>query len=91
MGQITPDNWNYCSYGQGDQKAFISIGAEIRGEKFLENYFVTLRDQSRESDLFQKTFLSVDAACLFINRQYSHLEFTDLTISKGGCDTCGKS
>lgn len=68
--------------------AIISFGAspESAQEDRLE-YYVTVLEKE-EQEVFQKTFESLNEACLYLNDNYSDWSFNDQTAKKSGCSTC---
>lgn len=88
MQCVTSENWSYCRYEKGDFMAIISFGAspESAQEDRLE-YYVTVLEKE-EQEVFQKTFESLNEACLYLNDNYSDWSFNDQTAKKSGCSTC---
>jgi len=88
--EITPDNWTFTNYTDGELVAIITFGAssEILDDNFI--YYVTLLDQDN-NEIFQKEFNTIDAACLYANDKYQKIwDFENkLKPAKaGGCSTC---
>ena len=83
------NNWNYCQYKFGENKAIISFGAAPSNDDVKFQYFVTVLD-SENNELQQSQYDDIDIACQFINKQYTNIaEFIDLSDKKdSGCDSC---
>ena len=84
---ITPANWNFCQYILGEDSISISLEAGPETDNFL--YLITLR--KRDILESEKAFTTLNDACFFINQQYGHYRFIDLTKYQGEskCSTCG--
>lgn len=83
---ITPDNWTFCQFKQGNQKAQITFGATPASDDLI--YFVSVLDKE-DRDLFQKEFLKIEAACHFLNSNYHDWDFVNqLSQSADGCSSC---
>ena len=86
---ISPDNWNTTYFESPKMKAI--IGFEVSPENpEKETYTVSVIDEEY-TELFQKHFKELDAACKYINLRYQNIwEFKSLiqVESSGGCSTC---
>lgn len=88
MQSVNVENWSYCRYENGDFMALISFGADPESikEDRLE-YYVTVLEKE-EKEVFQKTFISVAEACMYLNQSYGDWTFADQMVKKEGCSTC---
>ena len=86
---ISPDNWNTAYFENNNLKALIGFELDPN-EPNLELYTVSLIDQEY-TEIYQKTFKEINAACKYINLKYQNLwEFKSLiqVKSSSGCSTC---
>lgn len=86
---ISPDNWNTTYFESTNMKAI--VGFEVSPEDpSSETYTVSVIDEEY-TELFQKSFTEIDAACKYINLRYQNIwEFKSLIQvgSSSGCSTC---
>ena len=88
MQSVNTENWSYCRYEKENFWAQITFGAdpESLAEDRLEYYVTVLQDEMNE--VFQKKFVNLPEACLFLNQKYGDWNFHDQTATKSGCSTC---
>lgn len=88
MQSVNTENWTYCRYEKENFWAQITFGADPESikEDRLEYYVTVLQDEMNE--VFQKKFMTLTDACLFLNDKYSDWTFNDQTATKSGCSTC---
>jgi hypothetical protein len=88
MQSVNTDNWSFCRYEKENFLAQITFGAdpESRLEYPLGNYVTVLQDE--ETEIFQKKFMTLTEACLYLNANYRDWNFLDQTATKSGCSTC---
>lgn len=85
ISEITNDNWTFCHYNHGEQKAMITFGASTEHD---EIYYVSLLGDDDKA-LFQTNHLELTDAIKTINQKYRIWSFNnELEKSGGGCDTC---
>ena len=89
---LSAENWTYCFYKSGEQRAIISLGGEIHDDRYVELFFSTVIDPDGK-ELTQRAFEDLSQALKFINSAYAHWRFIDgqheLENQKSsGCSTC---
>lgn len=87
MNYFTPDNWNHVQYINENQRALVSIGADLKGDLL---YFVTVIDEN-DQVLYQSEHKTVEKACFHINDKYQEFwDFSNLATAGtgGGCGSC---
>ena len=86
---INESNWTFCHYLNGENKAFVSIGAEpaINNDVSVV-YMVTLTDADHQ-EIFQSSHPGLLDAVAEINRKYGHWPFQNgLNQKSEGCTDC---
>jgi hypothetical protein len=88
MQSVNTDNWSFCRYEKENFLAQITFGADPESllEDRLEYYVTVLQDE--ETEIFQKKFMTLTEACLYLNANYRDWNFLDQTATKSGCSTC---
>jgi hypothetical protein len=88
MHSVNTENWSFCRYEKENFLAQITFGAdpESLSEDRLEFYVTVLLDE--QTEIFQKKFMNLTEACLYLNSNYRDWNFLDQTATKSGCSTC---
>lgn len=88
MQSVNTQNWTYCRYQSGPFMAFISFGADPEGiSQDSFDYYVTVLE-NEENEVFQKKFIDLTEACLYLNNAYTDWSFEDQSAKKSGCSSC---
>ena len=86
---VTTDNWNTSLFENSGLRAL--IGFELSPENPDHEFYSVSIIDAENTNLFQKTFKSLDAACRYVNLRFMGVwEYSNLAAPKssGGCGSC---